>query len=237
MKSPWMKFYPTDWRADPRLRMCSLEARGLWIELMGFMHEAEPYGHLLIGGKSPSISEIANMVGAHHNTVRKAIMELSSKGVCSQDTDGVMYSRRMVRDFEKAKKDKANGSKGGNPGLTPTPAPEVKAHMPDARIQNLESKKDGAAAPSLFPVQLVQKSPDARVYERAREVLIPAGVKAKEAGRIAKELIRIRHGNYALAVANIETASTKDKPDQYLYAMIRGASNDTRMGEVEYREL
>ena len=53
MTKPWLKFYPADWRADPRLRMCSLAARGLWIELMSYMHEGEPYGHLTIDGVPP----------------------------------------------------------------------------------------------------------------------------------------------------------------------------------------
>jgi len=29
-KNPWVTFYPTDWRADPGLRHCSLAARGRW---------------------------------------------------------------------------------------------------------------------------------------------------------------------------------------------------------------
>jgi hypothetical protein len=59
---PWLRWYPGDWRADPRLRMCSLAARGLWIELLGFMHEAEPYGHFIVGGAAPSEREIAKLV-------------------------------------------------------------------------------------------------------------------------------------------------------------------------------
>ena len=52
MSGPWMKFYPSDWRADPALRMCSLGARGLWAEMMCIMHEAEPYGCLLVNGQA-----------------------------------------------------------------------------------------------------------------------------------------------------------------------------------------
>jgi hypothetical protein len=51
---PWMKFYPADWRADPMLRVCSIGARGLWIELLALMHESERYGHLLVNGKQPT---------------------------------------------------------------------------------------------------------------------------------------------------------------------------------------
>jgi len=48
--NPWMKFYPADWRSDPMLRLCSLAARGLWAEMICLMHEAEPYGSLLVNG-------------------------------------------------------------------------------------------------------------------------------------------------------------------------------------------
>ena len=48
MDNPWMKFYTADWRSDPALRMCSMAARGLWVEMICLMHEATPYGQLLI---------------------------------------------------------------------------------------------------------------------------------------------------------------------------------------------
>ena len=51
MSVAWFKFYPSDWRADPALRMCSIAARGLWMEMLCVMHEATPRGSLLINGK------------------------------------------------------------------------------------------------------------------------------------------------------------------------------------------
>jgi len=116
MGSPWLKFYPTDWRADPRLRMCSLAARGLWIELIGYMHEAEPYGHLLINDAAPSLEDIAALVGRPLAEVRKAFAELEARQVFSNEGDAI-YSRRMVRDKAKADKDRENGKDGGNPEI------------------------------------------------------------------------------------------------------------------------
>ena len=46
MKRPSFQFYPGDWLHDTGLRACSLAARGLWIDIVCFMHQAEPYGHL-----------------------------------------------------------------------------------------------------------------------------------------------------------------------------------------------
>lgn len=116
MSKPWMKFYPADWR-DSRLRRCSLAARGLWIDLMTYMHEAEPYGHLLMADRPPTISEIALQLARPMPEVKRAMAELEENGVFSKNDFEIIYSRRMVRDFQKAETDKANGKSGGNPHL------------------------------------------------------------------------------------------------------------------------
>lgn len=140
MSTPWLKWYPTDWRADAGLRQCSMAARGLWIELLGYMHEAEPYGFFLINGRKPTNAEIGRLVGIHHNAVTPLVTELVTHGVTGVAFDGVMFSRRMVRDHQKALKNKENGYKGGNPELFKTVNPELKAQKPEARVQNPESK-------------------------------------------------------------------------------------------------
>lgn len=115
MKKPWIKFYPVDWRGDPRLRMCSLAARGLWADLIGYMHEAEPYGHLLIDGKKPSLADIGALIGRPKAEVTKAFLELGGRGVFSQTDDGVVFSRRMVRDHERSEEGRRQVEKrGGN---------------------------------------------------------------------------------------------------------------------------
>jgi hypothetical protein len=148
-RKPWMKWYPTDWRADPRLRMCSLAARGLWVEIIGYCHEAEPYGHLVIAGCAPSVADLASLVGAKESAVRGALDELEAKQVCSRDDEGRIYSRRMVRDKAKADADKLNGKRGGNPRLRAEDKqgvnPPDKAHMPEARSQIPEDQKQKPA--------------------------------------------------------------------------------------------
>lgn len=114
---PWLKFYPSDWRADPRLRVCSFAARGLWIDLISYMHEGEPYGHLTIDGMKPSIDDIAVLVGGSKNDVIKLLAELERRQVYSRNEHGVIYSRRMVRDNEKALADSQNGKNGGHPDI------------------------------------------------------------------------------------------------------------------------
>lgn len=154
MSDPWMKFYPTDWRADPALRMCSLGARGLWMEMLCIMHEAEPRGTLRVNGKALNARQMAVLVGSSVEEISPLMAELESCGVFSRDENGVLFSRRMMRDDEKAARDKANGRKGGNPklsgGVNPPDNPpdkgkdngQDKAHMPEARYQ----KEEGSVA-------------------------------------------------------------------------------------------
>lgn len=145
MSRPWMKFYPVNWRADPRLRMCSLAARGLWIDLISYMHEGEPYGHLTIDGAKPDINDIAALIGRPVAEVRRALDELESRQVFSRDEGGVIYSRRMVRDKARAEQDSKNGKGGGNPKLKP--ADNGGVNPPD-KTQRLETRDQKVSEPN-----------------------------------------------------------------------------------------
>lgn len=120
---PWMKFYPRDWRGDQALRAVSLTARGLWIECLCLMHEAEPRGHLLLNGKKVAVDTLARMVGASSEEVSAAMLELQSAGVFTQARNGVVTSRRMIQDEKAANEgsksvrkrwDQVNEKKGKN---------------------------------------------------------------------------------------------------------------------------
>jgi hypothetical protein len=102
MGKPWFKFYPTNWQADPGLRACSLAARGLWMDLICIMHDAKPYGHLLINGKRPSYYRISQIVGADVRVVKNLMAQLEKNGVFTCDVTGDLTSRRMVRNTAKS---------------------------------------------------------------------------------------------------------------------------------------
>ncbi len=115
--TPWMKFYPQDWRADEKLRLCSLAARGLWMEMLAIMHRSERYGQLLISGHAPTEAQLAVQVGASTPEVSELCGQLEAAGVFSRTGSGVIYSRRMTRDYKKVKIARQNGKTGGNPSL------------------------------------------------------------------------------------------------------------------------
>lgn len=114
---PYIQFYPSDWRADQALRVCSLEARGLWIEMLCIMHEASPYGHLLVNGSAATDTQLAALAGTTPARIAELKGELKAAGVFSVTGQGVIYSRRMTQDYKKRRTASKNGKKGGNPNI------------------------------------------------------------------------------------------------------------------------
>jgi len=117
MKRPSFQFYPADWLRDTALRSCSMGARGLWIDMICFMHEGNPYGHLKVGNKVILSTNLASMVGATLKDVIDWLEELHQAGVYELGDNGTIYSKRMVRDEILRNKRAEGGKLGGNPAL------------------------------------------------------------------------------------------------------------------------
>lgn len=97
-----------------------MAARGLWIEMISLMHQANPYGHLLVSGLSPTDTQLAALVGCPSEQITPLVGELEAAGVFSRTRSGVIYSRKMTRMQKKAATARNNGRKGGNPSLGKT---------------------------------------------------------------------------------------------------------------------
>ncbi len=117
MKRPSFQFYPSDWLRDTALRSCSIGARGLWIDMICYMHEGNPYGYLKVKDKVILPANLARMCGLTTSEVEGWLIELQSSGVCESDEDGAIYSRRMIRDENLRLVRAAGGKLGGNPKL------------------------------------------------------------------------------------------------------------------------
>lgn len=165
---PWFKFYPRDWRGDQALRLVSLPARGLWIEMMCLMHEATPYGHLLVGGQPLSDVALARVVGSSVEEVQALLVELRAAGVSRQTRAGVIYSKRMTDDYKRSlegkkaklealEKTRENpgpsrvGGRGARPGPS-TQKPEARAKVEGPSGSSTLS--DGAAVRSSVPADV-----------------------------------------------------------------------------------
>lgn len=117
MKRPSFQFYPSDWLRDTALRSCSTGARGLWIDMICFMHEGNPYGYLKVADKVILPANLARMVGETLEVVQGWLDELNHAGVFQVDENGAIFSKRMIRDENLRKIRAEGGSKGGNPAL------------------------------------------------------------------------------------------------------------------------
>lgn len=108
-KMPAILFYTGDWLKDPAVRCVSLASRGLWIDMLSLMYESPVRGYLsLANGSAISTTQLARMVGSNEKEIAPLLEELSSCGVYSIDSKGVIFSRRMVADeLEREAKSKA----------------------------------------------------------------------------------------------------------------------------------
>lgn len=151
----WGKFFWSDWRSDPGLRACSYAARGLWMDMLCIAAEAEPKGYVSINGRACDAKAIARVTGGQIEEVESLLTELEEHGVFSKTAEGLIYSRRMVNDGEKAKTGAHYGKQGGYAPELPLPptggvggrgggAPLTQS--PDTRVQIPDSKSGRARA-------------------------------------------------------------------------------------------
>lgn len=227
MADPWMKFYPQDWRADERLRLCSLAARGLWIEMLAIMHRSERYGSLLIGNLAPTDEQLAMQVGGPPDLVSSLLGELERAGVFSRTSKGVIYSRRMFRDKKRAETAKKNGKKGGNPKLgktkeklssdNPQDNQEIaegdKPQKPEARSQSSVSKETGAQAPSDDPLK--------DLFDAGLALLISTGTpEGRARSQIGKWRKRVGEARALAAIVAARDAGVS-QPMEWIEARLR----------------
>jgi hypothetical protein len=183
---PWMKFYPRDWQSDVALRACSIAARGLWIEMICYMHGAEPYGYLAFNGKAIPIPRLSSIVGVEATLLRRLLGELQEAGVFSTE-NGVIFSRKMVRDqvlseagrehVAKRWRDKEDQGLSGEPTERAKSDPNSQAirspnSLPRARpTQRLRDSEEELPSESLLPPD--PNGSDPQTKKRKKRPLAP----------------------------------------------------------------
>lgn len=167
MDRPWLPFYASDWLSNGNLRRCSHAEKGVWIDLMCFMHDAEEYGVLRW-----SLKEISSALGCKLSELKglidKGVLKGADKGQKSQileftpisgrkkgptvtvlaEQDGPLwYSSRMVIDEYKRLK---RGGSSDSFDVPPTHSPKggfsdsfdenQSQHPPRGRLSESESE-------------------------------------------------------------------------------------------------
>lgn len=136
---PYVKWHGRDWLGDPLLRMIGPTARGVWIDLLCAMMQADPYGYLAVNGRAMTDEEAARLVGLPLDEYRAVLSSLEEVGVSSRAKNGLLFSRRLVRDHQAFENGRKYGRKGGgNPRLKLPPTPPTKE---EDRSQKPEAKE------------------------------------------------------------------------------------------------
>ena len=134
MDMPFLKFFVRDWQADQQLRLCSLEARGCWLELLLVMHGAKRRGYLEDQSGVPLTDEqIATLIGTFKGDLYRCKRELLKHGVPGVDENGCWYSRRMVKEEHKRRLCSEAAKGRGNPALKKTEEQTPDTIDPDTR--------------------------------------------------------------------------------------------------------
>lgn len=92
-RRPSFQFYPSDWQANTNLRRCTFEERGIWLEVMCLMHDANEYGLL----RWP-LKDIAQAIGCKCSLLGALVGKHVMKGADSGDTcEAFVYTPRSGR--------------------------------------------------------------------------------------------------------------------------------------------
>ena len=115
---PYTKWFASDWLGDHLLRLADLSERGLWADLLNLMMMCDPYGHLSTAGRAMTDEEVARLTGTDIGTYKATLKRIEDRGILSRTPEGIIYSRRLVRDHAAFAKASEYGKKGGgNPNL------------------------------------------------------------------------------------------------------------------------
>lgn len=95
----YSKFFWQDWQGDDELALCSMGAQGWWMRLLCIAGKADQRGRVVIGRKVPTPDDLKRVTKAKETVAEITLWnrELIENGVCDQDSDGAMVSRRLRR--------------------------------------------------------------------------------------------------------------------------------------------
>jgi hypothetical protein len=104
------------WFSSHDVQRLKAAAKCLWFEMIGLMWGSEERGYLVNNGKPLSIDQLYQTV--HGFDTREefdtALEAIESEGLFSvRETDGAIYSRKILSDLEKSAKYAKSGRKGG----------------------------------------------------------------------------------------------------------------------------
>ncbi len=257
---PSFQFYPNDWLSEPGLRVCSLEAKGLWIEIMCIAQKNSKRGLLQANGQHISNKQLAKAVGETEEKVNTVIAELENAKVFSRLDDSTIYCRRMYREWlhetnikeARSKAGKASAaSRWGNKSKTKVTAStstststSTSEKTTPAPARPREATDPAASAPldSETPTEPESKEPKPKQMPRRKP---PTQLEVAQAESILahyRAVIKSAHTARKPAIRNIvftlrgkNSGSPADPEDLKCAATAYGADCDAKRTEASYR--
>lgn len=102
-----LEFHINAWLTDKALQKCSLEAHGLWINIICLMGKSPEKGKLLHRNKNIiTESEIPQLINKPKEIVETILQELITNKVLKIDDNGVFYSKKLLEINDKKKQPK-----------------------------------------------------------------------------------------------------------------------------------
>lgn len=96
MKIEWFKFDYEQWLTDSKHRALSINARGLWIQILCMLWESERVGYLMKDGVSIQVEDLAKATNSTEIEVERCIFELEAHRFLSETEDGTFYSPEVL---------------------------------------------------------------------------------------------------------------------------------------------
>jgi hypothetical protein len=174
---PAMPFYIGDWKKDPAIQVLSREDKMIWLEMIFLMWESKERGYLTVNGIPMTNEMLSTALNLDNQNLTKRLSMYEEFGLFSRrESDGAIYSRRIVKIIELSEKRKNVGLLGGNPNLVKQKLSKSKAKgKANAENENENENENERVVLKDYRVENFEKIPP--VYNwiilRAEEMKYP----------------------------------------------------------------
>lgn len=104
------------WFSAADVQRLEMAAKGLWFEMIGLMWDSEERGYLVNNGKPLTRDQVYLSIRGFRTrkAFNTAFEAIKNEGLFSvRETDGALYSRKILSDLAKSAEKAVNGRKGG----------------------------------------------------------------------------------------------------------------------------
>jgi len=156
-----------DWKADPRIRLLGLAARGLYADLAAWAMDSGKRGYLVRNGSALGWVDLARLVNATVEQVRDGIAELKSSGLIEMAWDGTFFLPVIVMASAKSEKMRINALAGVQANLfEKQEETEFAEQKPDHAVVSIASAPEKRARQKKNPPHPLKENNNIYIYNQ-----------------------------------------------------------------------